>query len=126
MNDLNVVIVVFGAMVAALGLYGLVSPRGLIRLVTEMNERVRFFVAVAVRLGMGAVLIAAAPNCRVPLAMQILGGVFLAAAMIVLLMGPWRLDAIVRWWADRLDKFIRPWAAAAIAFGAFFIWAALP
>jgi NAD/NADP transhydrogenase beta subunit len=119
------IIVVFGIAVALLGVTGLVRPTGLIRFVeTAWQSLTGFYLAVAVRLVLGVILIVAAPDCRFPHAVRILGIVSLIAAAATALLGHERLRSFVQWWVGRPAGFIRGWSVVAVAFGCFLVYAA--
>jgi NAD/NADP transhydrogenase beta subunit len=119
------IIVVFGIAVALLGVIGLVRPTGLIRFVeTTWQSSTGFYLAVAVRLALGVILIVAAPDCRFPVAVRILGIVSLLAAAAPALLAHERLRSFVQWWVSRPAGFIRGWLVVAIVFGCFLAYAA--
>jgi hypothetical protein len=119
------IVVVFGAAVGLLGVGGVVRPTGLIRFVEKMWESpTGFRLAIAVRLVLGAVLIVAAPDCRFPQVMRILGIFSLVAAAATAALGHERLRSFVEWWVGRPPVFVRSWSLAALAFGCFLVYAA--
>jgi hypothetical protein len=81
--------------------------------------------AIGLRVALGVVLLAAAPECRFPTAIRVLGFVALIAAASGLLLGRARLEAFVGWWLDRPAGFVRGWCVVALAFGGFLIYAAV-
>ena len=120
------IIVVFGIAVALLGMMGLVRPTGLIRFAeTAWQSSTGFYLAVTVRLVLGAVLIVAAPDCRFPDVVRILGIVSLIAAAAAVILGHERLRSFVQWWVGRPAGFIRGWSGVAVAFGCFLVYAAI-
>jgi len=119
------IIVVFGIAVALLGAMGLVRPTGLIRFVeTAWQSSTGFYLAVTVRVVLGVILIVAAPDCRFPDVVRILGIVSLIAAAVAAILGHERLRSFVEWWIGRPAGFIRGWSVAAVAFGCFLVYAA--
>jgi hypothetical protein len=119
------IVVVFGVAVGLLGAGGLVRPTGLIRLVEKMWESpTGFRLAIAVRLVLGAVLIVAAPDCRFPQVIRILGIFSLVAAATTAALGHERLRSFVEWWVGRPPVFVRGWSLVALAFGCFLVYAA--
>ena len=120
------IVALLGIAVAAMGLLGVVRPGDLMRIVENVwATRTGFHVAIAVRLALGAVLIAAAPDCRFPVAVRVIGVISVVGAAVVAVMGRERLRAFVRWWMAFPAGIIRSWAAFAFAFGAFLVYAAL-
>ena len=120
------IIVVFGIAVALLGMISLVRPTGLIRFAeTAWQSSTGFYLAVTVRLVLGAVLIVAAPDCRFPDVVRILGIVSLIAAAAAVILGHERLRSFVQWWVGRPAGFIRGWSGVVVAFGCFLVYAAI-
>ena len=123
---MTLIVALFGIAVAAMGLVGVVRPSDLIRFIENAwRTKTVFYVAIASRLALGAVLIAAASDCRFPLAIRVIGVISLVGAAAVALMGHERLRAFVQWWIEAPAGFIRGWAAVAFAFGAFLVYAAV-
>lgn len=114
-----------GILLIVVGLFGVVRPRVLQRWVVGMESRRRYALAVAIRLALGVFLLAVAPEARWAGATRVLGYVVLAAALVVLLMGPRRLDAAVQWWTTKPLVALRFAAVAALAFGALMVMDAL-
>lgn len=116
----------FGVIVAGLGVVGMVRPQSLLDLVENAwKSPSALYLAIGVRLVLGVVLIAAAPESRFPQAIHLLGIVALAAAAAGALLGRRRLTAWVEWWAKQSAGFVRGWCVFALAFGGFLIAAAL-
>jgi len=64
---MSVLVVLFGVVITLLGILGVVEPRRLTALLTATwQSRSGLYLAVAVRLGLGVALIAAAPGSRWP------------------------------------------------------------
>ena len=118
-----ILVSVFGVVIGLIGVMGLASPRSLIKLIQQWQSPGRFWFAVAVRVVLGLVFLAVAPECRAPLVVRIVGVVSIAAAIGILVMGRARLDAFIEWWVRRPPALFRLWAPMAIAFGALLVYA---
>ena len=119
------IILAFGVFITALGVIGVLRPGELIRFVeTIWRSQGGIYLVVALRLGLGAVLIAAAPDTRYPLAIRVLGFVSLLSGVAAALMGRRRIESMLDWWTQRSPALIRIWSVAAVAFGAFLSYAA--
>lgn len=77
----------------------------------------RFYVAGAVRLAMGLVLILAASSSRWPRSLRVLGAVMCLQAIAASLFGIERAQAIMEWEAMQGTALLRAGAAVALASG---------
>ncbi len=118
-----IIVSVLGVLIAAIGLLGVAKPKSLIDLAAYWRNPTRFWVAVLFRLILGVVLLFAAPTCRLPMLVRVVGILAIVAAVGILALGPTRLDAFIRWWLVRSPAFIRSWALIAVAFGVLLIYA---
>jgi hypothetical protein len=118
-------VAVLGVLVAALCLYGVARPRELIRVVSALPAERRVPVMASVRAAMGIVLIVAAPDTAWPRSVAAIGALALVAAVVLVLLGCERVDAIVHWWTGAPAAVIRAWALLGVGFGAFLAMAAL-
>jgi NAD/NADP transhydrogenase beta subunit len=119
------IVVVFGVAVGLVGSIGVVRPTGLVRFVETMwQSPTGFRLAIALRLVLGVVLIVAAPDCRFPQVIRILGIFSLVAAAATAALGHKRLRSFVQWWVGRPLGFVRCWSLVAVAFGCILVYAA--
>ena len=122
-----VIILIFGIVIASFSVYGIVSPSGLMGLVTSSTRDKRgFWFAVGIRLVLGAAFIIAAPQSRFPIIIQAIGVIAIIAAVVILIMGYDRLRAFVDWWRARSTGVVRAWCLLAALFGVFLVYAGLP
>jgi hypothetical protein len=121
---MSAIVGVLGVVIAGLGILGIVRPGDLVRFVSvAWRSPSGLYLAIAVRLILGIVLIAAASSSRFPDALRILGALSIITAVLVPILGSERVRAFVEWWAGRPSGFIRAWATLAVAFGAFLVYA---
>jgi len=121
---MSVIVTLFGAAIAALGILGLMRPGGLVHFVSvAWQTRVAFHFAIMLRLILGVALIGAASGSRFPDALGILGVISLVAALVAPGLGFKRLRTFVQWWAARPPEFIRVWGLVAAVFGVFLVYA---
>jgi hypothetical protein len=90
-----------------------------------MPLRGRYVAAVVVRLVLGLLFLWLADELRYPVVMRILGGLSIAAAIGILLMGREWLDRMIDWWMARGDGVLRIGMLFAMLFGAFLVHASL-
>lgn len=88
----------------------------------SFTGQLRFLFAVIVRIIIGAILLLEASNLKFTFVMQIIGGISILAAVVLLLMGQDRMDRMIDWFMKMADNVMRGWSVFAIAFGAFLIY----
>lgn len=115
--------VLIGLIIAALGILGMAAPTVLLDTTEFALTQVGLYVAAALRVAFGIVLIAAAPVSRLPRTVRILGILFIVAGVITPFVGVERARAIVDWWTVQGPIFMRAWAAIAVVLGVFIICA---
>jgi len=81
------------------------------------------FLAIAIRLAIGILLVLYAGQSRYPLVLAIIGWLSIAAALVLALIGRERVARFIEW----AIAFARPWArvagVGALALGAFLVYA---
>ena len=118
-------IVASGALIAALGLVGLVQPARFRSVFGAMDSQSRFIMAVVIRLLMGALLWWVAGELRHPQVMRVIAAIAIVAAVVILIAGRTRLDRLIDWWLGKPDGVLRVSALFAGAFGFWLAWEAL-
>jgi len=122
---LTLLVAAFGALFVVIGLVGLAQPDRFRSLFAGMDSQLRFILAIAIRVVMGALLWWLADDLRHPQVMRIIAAIAIFAAVGILIMGRGRLDKLVAWWLSRSDGLLRLSALFAGAFGAYFVYVAL-
>jgi hypothetical protein len=120
---MQIVVMLLGILVAAIGGLGIVYPAALMRFVATWQSPPRLYVAALMRLLFGIVLIVAAPSCRASGIVRAIGILAVIAVIVFFLLGTERSRSIIRWWSNRSTWFTRLWAAIAMGFGVFLIYA---
>jgi uncharacterized protein YjeT (DUF2065 family) len=115
-------IAIAGGLICLAGLVILIAPEKFKSMMNTWTGQPRFLFAIIVRVVIGAILLAEATNLRFPLAMKIIGGVSIAAAIGLLLIGQDRLDRFIAFWMRKPDNLFRVSSVFAIAFGAFLVY----
>ena len=120
------VVALLAVLMIAICALGVVAPPILLGIVTGWSPDTRFDVAVGVRIVMGVIFLLGASRCRVPAIIYGIGLVALAAALLLVLLGEPRVDALINWWAQQPALAIRAWCALAALVGLLILYAALP
>ena len=122
---MTLLVAAFGAPIALLGIVGLVRPDRFRSFLGRMDSQLRFVLAIAIRVVMGALLWWLAEDLRHTSVMRILAVIAIVAATGLLLMGQGRLNKLVEWWLSRSDGLLRLSALFAAAFGAYLVYVAV-
>ena len=112
-----------GIGVAGVGLLGVAAPKQLAMILARWRVLTGLPVTLALRLGFAALFIAAAPSCRFPGFVRVIGLLELLGAGGLVTLGAPRLHGFVEWWLGRPPSFVRYWCLAALAFGILLAYA---
>jgi hypothetical protein len=121
----RIAVQVFGALILAMSLWGMVAPASLIavvRRVTRHSAGLGF--AVGVRIVLGAALLTAAQVSNFPAIFTALGWIAILAAIGLLILGQSRMSQLVGWVARWPQGTIRVALVFGLLFGAFLIYGA--
>ncbi len=121
---MKILIALFGVLICLGGLAILILPEKFKNVMNRWTGQPRFLFAVIIRVVLGAILLSEAANLKFPLAMKIIGAISILAAVVLLLVGQERMDRFIDWWMKQPENVFRVASILAIAFGAFFIYAA--
>lgn len=116
----------FGLVITAIGIVGMANPTLLLDATKFAQTSVGLYIVAAIRVAFGFVLIAAAAASRAPRTLRILGAFIVLAGIITPFFGVERAHAFVEWWSAQGTAFMRTWAALAIMFGLFVLYAVMP
>lgn len=116
----------FGVIIAGACLWAFVVPKEVVNLANKLFDTAAGMrLAVGVRLVLGVALLVAASASAFPLVFNVLGGLSLAAAVVVLLMGRERIKALLGW-VERIPLLaMRCWLLFGVAVGGFLVFAAV-
>ena len=117
------VVSILGVLIALIGLVGIVVPRSFVQVIGGWEAESRFIAAVGIRMVMGVICLSAAPASRMPVVVQVIGIIAIAAAAVALLVGLERLNRLVEWWLGRPSIIVRMSAAFAAGFGVLLVFA---
>ncbi|MFQ5478341.1 MAG: hypothetical protein ACE5E4_06980 [Candidatus Binatia bacterium] len=118
-------VALIGVLIAAVGLLFTARPEAL-RLVLEFYQQGKWlYAALAQRVVMGVLLVAAADRCAHPGLVLVIGALALVSAAIGLFLGLERLRALAGWWSQRSTGVVRCWALSATGFGVLLVYAAV-
>ena len=123
----RIVVLVFGILIGALGIWGMIDPRKMIGLVKGVSgQATGIIVAIAGRIILGVALIVAAPVSAFPRTFGILGWIALIAAVGLAAIGRKGMQAIVNRVSRLPAMALRIALVAALLFGGILIYGLLP
>jgi len=123
---MTVLIIIFGALILLAGVLLLIKPEvvfGFLRNNIE-NPAIQV-IAVLVRLVIGILLITQSRLSRFPIAIEVLGWVFIVAAVSLAVIGTTKFGKLISWVLTNLKAFERFVGAIAVVFGGFLVYAFL-
>ena len=120
------IVLLLGVVIFGLSAWGMYSPESLVKLVTRtMNESYGMYLAVIVRLILGASLIVVAPVSRFPIVFAVLGWIAIVAAVGLVFIGRDNVRRILAWFGRFSNSMIRLWLVFGMAFAGFLIYGVL-
>jgi hypothetical protein len=115
-----------GLAIAALGAVGLFMPELILDISRRLATPGGLYVAAAIRVGVGILLLGLAGRSRSPVGLRILGAFTFLAGLVTPLIGADRAQAYIEWWSARGPLVLRLWSVLAVAIGLFIAWAVIP
>ena len=112
----------FGVLIVLACGYGLADPQGLIRLVDKFSGVGGYTIAIVVRIVLGVAALVAAQASLLPIFLQVIGGLSLFAAIVLLVIGRSRFSQLIRWVASFNATLLRLWLVFGMLFGVALIW----
>lgn len=120
---MRIAALIVGAVIVLQGVVGLVAPDAFASLMRAIQQPPLIYFAAVVRVTFGVVLIAAAAKSRARVALGTLGVVVTLGGLLTPFFGVELARVILGWWSDGGAATVRVWAGAALAIGAFILYA---
>ena len=115
-------VALFGVLIILASSWGVADPQGLIRMVQRFSTPAGYAFAILVRVLLGAIALLAAPDSLMPGFLYVIGGIAIAAALILLVMGRSRFEQLIQWVAGWNATFMRVALVFGMLFGAAMVW----
>lgn len=119
-------VVGFGILVVCIGAWVVFDPAELLAYGSRFTSTTGLWIAVGLRLAVGALLWVTAAASRTPLALRVLGVLFVLSGLALAVLGLERLQGIVDWGAGLDPMTLRGVGLAAAFVGAFLVWSVSP
>ncbi|SRR6266545_293397 len=120
MKALGLLVALF---IVCIGVVALIAPYALLSMAPQMVTPTGLYIAAALRIGIGLVLLAAAPASRMPKTLRVFGVIALIAGVVTPFFGVDRAHAIVNWWSNQGAGAIRIFGLLALAVGGLIAYA---
>lgn len=119
-----ILILIFGVFFTVAGVLLMINPRMIFAwLSNNVDNLVVHVIAVIVRLVLGYLLIRQAPISRFPAVIEVLGWIFVLAALSLAVLGRVRFQRLLSWVLERFAEFGRVAGIVSILFGGFLVYA---
>ena len=118
-------VLAIGLLIGAIGAVGVITPEGLGAISRYTITPLGLYLAAAVRVAIGIILIRAAPTSRLPRVLRVLGIIAVVAGVITVFLGVDRASTILAWWSGQGPLLIRLWPALALIFGVVLVYSAV-
>lgn len=119
-------VVGLGVLVVTIGAWVLFDPAQLVAYGNRFATPAGLWIAVSLRLGVGALLWFTAGASRTPVLLRVLGVLFILSGLALAVLGLERLQGIVDWGTALDPVTLRGVGLVAALVGAFLIWSVSP
>lgn len=116
------IIALFGVLIIFACAYGVANPQGLLTLVDRFSGVGGYVIAIVVRIILGGAAVQAAPVSLLPIFLEIIGGISLFAAAVLLIIGRSRFAKIMQWVKSFNVTLLRLWLVFGMLFGVALVW----
>lgn len=120
MKTLGLLVALF---LVCIGGIALIAPSAILSLAPHLVTATGLYIAAAVRIVMGIVLLGAASASRMPKTMRVLGIIVLVAGIATAFLGVDRAHSIADWWSNQGSGPIRLFGFLAVALGCLIAYA---
>jgi hypothetical protein len=115
--------IALGVLITIVGLVGIAAPSVLLEFGRSLQTPNALFLIAALRIALGALLIWAASASRVPRTLRVIGAIVVVAGLFTPLFGIERVQAVLTWWAQQGQVFMRAIPGVAVVIGGFLMYA---
>lgn len=113
-----------GVLIFLVGVVVIVNPARITDYLQKYKTRSALRIAAVIaRLLIGILLVSQADSSRFPLAVKLIGGVSIIAALILWLMGSQNFHRLMSWTLNRANLYMRGGGVIGVVLGAFIVYA---
>jgi hypothetical protein len=122
MDDMLQVVAFFGILIILACARGLADPQDLLRQIDRFSGVGGYVAAIIMRFALGIAALLAADASRLSPFLQVIGGLSLLAALVLLVMGRVRFVGLIGWVAGFSPSWLRIWLLFGMVFGVALVW----
>ena len=126
MRIAQIVGIALGVLIAGFGLTGIADPSVLLKVGRSLQSSGALYWIAAIRIAIGALLVWAAPASRAPRLLRVVGVIVVVVGLITPLFGVERVQAVLTWWEDQGQLFMRVTPGVAVVVGGLLVYAFVP
>ena len=116
------IVMIFGAVIGLLCIYGLIFPKQLIGFVSEFwKNKGSFIFAILIRLMFGMLLIVAAPATKYATIITVLGYLMILAAILIAILGKTKIGLMIVWVKTWPLLWVRAWLVFGLIFSGLLV-----
>ena len=116
------IVMLFGAVIGLLCIYGLILPKQLVGFVSEFwKNKASFIVAILIRLIFGGLLIVASSATKYATIFTVLGYLMILAAILIAVMGKTKISLMIAWVKTWPLLWVRAWLLFGLIFSALLV-----
>jgi uncharacterized membrane protein len=123
MHKVKLLAMAMGFIIAGIGVFGVAAPSVFLELGRSLLTPTILYIAAAVRVIFGALLLWVAPVSRMPKTFRVLGVLIVIAGVLTPFIGVERSRAMLDWGSTQGPLFTRALAGVAVASGLFIVYA---
>jgi len=122
----SILALLVGILLIIQGLLGIVAPQLFVDVIRVFQEEPMIYVAAALRLAIGVVLICAASGSRIPMFLRVFGSIIVIGGLLTPFVGAQFAHMILALWSTRGIGLVRIFAVVSLALGVVTAYAILP
>jgi hypothetical protein len=117
-----------GLCICALGIVAIAAPELPLNAVRyfQASSAILLYLAAAIRIVFGVVLVRAAAASRVPMILRVLGSIIVISGLLTPFFGAWGAQTVFDWWSAGGPGLVRSCAGLVLVIGVFIVYAVTP
>src|SRR5450755_1089150 len=126
MRTLRILALLVGVLLVVQGILGLAAPDVFVGTIRFIQTPPVMYLAAAVRVVIGVVLVRAAPGSRAPKFLRVFGFIIIIGGLLTPFVGFWAAQHILGWWSASGSALVRVFAGVSLVLGLLIVYAVAP